>query len=425
MTSRSRFLFLSAAFLFLISGLILKNWQLISFLIPITLLITLTHLLNRPTSFDLHVERFLDSTRVPEGQALHVDLTIENLGERLGFVQFEDGIPEGAIIKEGRSHFPLYLEEREKVRIAYEIAFPKRGKYEFRPVTVRWTDPSLIFTKEKKIDLTDDITVLPQIHEVKRCSLRPSRVRMHMGNLNSELLGSGTEFYCLRQYCQGDETKRINWKASGRLGRLMANEYESERSGDVTIVLDARTEEKVGGCKPRVVDAGVEAASSLSKHFLKERNRVGVIILGDVVDVVKPAYGKRQFYRIVDHLLDTRAGPLRSTLGIRMAMRRYFNTNSLVILITPLGDEEIIDTIRELVTRGHQVVVLSPSPIELEAEIVGTGDEVDSALRISRLLREDSIHDLRRYCQVIDWDTKTLLSRYIMEVRRSLIRQTG
>jgi uncharacterized protein (DUF58 family) len=173
-----------------------------------------------------------------------------------------------------------------------------------------------------------------------------------------------------------------------------------------------------------VIDAGVEAAASLSKHFLKERNRVGAILLGDVVDIVRPAYGKRQFYRIVDHLLKTRAGVQRSTLGIKMAMKRYFPTNSMVIVVTPLGEGEIINTIRELVARGHQVVVVSPSPIEVEARGMTASEEVDSALRLSRMLRDDSIRDLKRYCQVIDWDAASPLSRYLMEVRRPLIWQT-
>lgn len=424
MSSKSRFLLLSAAFLFLVSGLVLRSWELVSLLIPITLFITLSHLLNRPPSIALKVERSLESTRVLEGDSLRVDLTIENLGEPLGLVQFKDEIPEGTVVEEGRPHFPLTIGKGERVHVSYRITFPLRGKYQLGPAAVNWMDPTWTYSRESKFDVVSEVSVLPHIHEIKKCGLRPSKVRMHLGNVNSEILGHGSEFYCLRQYNSGDETKRINWKASGRRNRLITNEYESERSGDVTIVLDARTEVEVKGLKSGVIDAGVEAAASLSKHFLKERNRVGAILLGDVVDIVRPAYGKRQFYRIVDHLLKTRAGVQRSTLGIKMAMKRYFPTNSMVIVVTPLGEGEIINTIRELVARGHQVVVVSPSPIEVEARGMTASEEVDSALRLSRMLRDDSIRDLERYCQVIDWDAASPLSRYLMEVRRSLIWQT-
>lgn len=407
------------AFLFLISGLVLRSWQLISLLFPITLFIVLSYLLNRPPSIVLKVERSPESTRVLEDDSLWVDLTIENLGEPLGFVEFKDGIPEGAVVEEGRSDFPLTIGRGEKVDVSYRISFPRRGKFDLGPASVKWRDPTWTYSREVVCGGHTEISVLPCIHDIKKCGLHPSRMRMHTGNVNSKTLGQGSQFYCLRQYYSGDETKRINWKASGRRNRLITNEYESERSGDVTVVLDARTEVEVMGTKSGAIDAGVEAAASLSKHFLKERNRVGAILLGDVVDIVRPAYGKRQFYRIVDHLLRTRAGVQRSTAGIKMAMKRYFPTNSMVIVVTPLGDEDINNTIRELVSRGHQVVVVSPSPIEVEAEGMVKREEVDLALRLARMRRGDSIRDLRRYCQVVDWDASSPLSRYLMEVRPS------
>jgi uncharacterized protein (DUF58 family) len=423
--AKSRYLLLSAAFLFLISGLILRNWELISLLFPITLFVALSYLLNHPPSIALKVERSLESSRVLEGDSLRVDLTIENIGEPLSFVQFKDEIPEGTVVEEGRPYFPLTLGTGEKVEVGYRITFPVRGKYQLGPATVRWTDPTWTCFQEGKFDGSSEISVIPHIHEIKKCDLHPTKMRMHTGNVSSRILGHGSEFHCLRQYYSGDETRRINWKASGRMDSLMTNEYESERSGDVTIVLDARMEIEVKNLESGVIDAGVEAAASLSKHFLKERNRVGAILLGDVVDIVRPAYGKKQFYRIVDHLLRTRAGVQRSTLGIKMAMKRYFPMNSMVIVVTPLGEEGIINTIRELVARGHQVVVVSPSPLDVEARGMETSEEVDSALRLARILRDDSIRDLRRYCQVIDWDAVSPLSRYLMEVAQSAIWQTG
>jgi len=423
--SKSRFLLLSAAFLFLISGLVLRNWELISLLFPITLFIALSYLLSRPPLMTLKVERSLESTRVLEGDSLRVDLKIENLGEPIGFVQFKDRIPEGVVVEEGRSDFPMTLGRRERIEVGYRITFPQRGQHLLGPSSVSWTDPTRTCSREIKCGDSSEVSVLPYIHEIKKCGLHPSKMRMHTGNVSSRTLGHGSEFYCLRQYYSGDETKRINWKASGRRNQLIANEYESERSGDVTLVLDARTETDVRGPGSEVIDAEVEAAASLSRHFLKERNRVGAILLGEVVNVVRPAYGKRQFYRIVDHLLKTRAGVQRSTLGIKMAMKRYFPMTSMVIVVTSLGDEDITNTVRELVSRGHQVVVVSPSPIAVEAKSMGARKGVESALRLAKMKRDDSIRDLRRYCRVIDWDPASPLSRYVMEVRQSPFPQTG
>ena len=147
----------------------------------------------------------------------------------------------------------------------------------------------------------------------------------------------GSEFFALRDYRPGDTLRHVNWKASARRDTLVTNEYETERSGDVTIIVDART---IGGDED--LEATVEAATSLSSYFLKQRDRVGMVILGHVVDVIKANYGKRQMQKIVDHLTDARPGAVRSAVSIRLALNRYFRGDSMVVLITALNDRRMV-----------------------------------------------------------------------------------
>ena len=98
----------------------------------------------------------------------------------------------------------------------------------------------------------------------------------------------------MRQYVPGDELRKINWKASARRDEMITNEFESECSGDVTIMLDARKESNVGTLENNTVEHGIRAASTIAAHILKEKNRVGLIVLRDIIDEVYPAFGKRQ-----------------------------------------------------------------------------------------------------------------------------------
>jgi len=64
----------------------------------------------------------------------------------------------------------------------------------------------------------------------------------------------------------------------------------------------------------------------------------------------------------------------------------------------------------ELVRRGHDVTVLSPSPLELErAHGIGTRED-DVAYAILRMERENLIAQLRKVAQVADWDPQTSLA---------------
>jgi uncharacterized protein (DUF58 family) len=261
------------------------------------------------------------------------------------------------------------------------------------------------------------------VEELRRPQVAPRKVRMDAGNVPSRLLGQGYEFYSMRDYAPGDELRRINWKASARRDRVLTNELLTERSGDVVIVVDGRFD-RPGGGRRTLVDLEVDAAASLASHLLKERNRVGMVLLGDTVEVVGLAYGKKQFYRITDALVALRPGGTKSTLGIKRAVDRYFPSNSLVLVISPLDDQSISTTLQELSRRGREVLVLSPSSLEEQSRLVGDDEAARLALAMSRIERQDTMAELRRHCSAIDWSTDSPLSKSLMGVGR-LLRRTG
>lgn len=76
---------------------------------------------------------------------------------------------------------------------------------------------------------------------------RLSRLRLQMGHKSSMNLtgnrksvqkGSSTEFSDFREYMPGDDIRRIDWNAYGRLDRLYVKEYMEEKEAVVSVLLD-------------------------------------------------------------------------------------------------------------------------------------------------------------------------------------------
>lgn len=74
-----------------------------------------------------------------------------------------------------------------------------------------------------------------------------SRLRLHMGHKTSMNLtgnrksvqkGSSTEFSDFREYMPGDDIRRIDWNAYGRLDRLYVKEYMEEKEAVVSVLID-------------------------------------------------------------------------------------------------------------------------------------------------------------------------------------------
>jgi len=118
-----------------------------------------------------------------------------------------------------------------------------------------------------------------------------------------------------------------------------------------------------------------------------------------------------------------RPGGTKSTLGIRRAVDRYFSSKALVVVISPLDDQNISNVLQELSRKGREVLVISPSTLEIQSRLAGDDEAARLALAISRIERQDTLVELRRHCTTIDWSTDAPLSKSLMGVGR-LLRRT-
>lgn len=421
MRTRSGAALLLMAFCFLILGLVTLRWQLVSLLIPLALTIYLAFLLHRPPVLDVRLTRSLDSERIQEGDVVEISLLLENQGEALDYIEVFDGAPPGAVVVEGRDRFPLNLGRGQSAKIRYKLRFDRRGNFSFGELLLRWSSPAQMVVREQRLSAETRIVVLPRFQDLRRCDLKPSTLKVQAGNISSSSIGPGKEFFCLREYVSGDELRKINWKATARRDRMIVNDYESERSGDVVIVLDARTSMSNVAQRQKMADLEVDAAASLMSYFLRRRDRVGVLVLGDAMDVVPLGYGKRHFYRAMDRLLAVQPGNLRQANFLGAVMERYFPTSSLVIALTPLEDKRFVSSLVSLGSKGHDVFVLSLDTFLLEQTEDRAVQEVAELMH--RLRRQDMLAGLGRHCRAVDWDPRVPLFKYLMEGRASGVRR--
>lgn len=131
----------------------------------------------------------------------------------------------------------VYFEEiNEKSSRTIEVAFKKRGKLKINAVKLTSTFPFNFFTRTRAIKIKKEVIVFPHIKKVFL------KVRYRNNKTNKELnkifKKEHEDFYSIRQYKRGDNSKLINWKASAKLGKIMITEYASTESNGILIMLD-------------------------------------------------------------------------------------------------------------------------------------------------------------------------------------------
>ena len=262
--------------------------------------------------------------------------------------------------------------------------------------------------------------------------VRVGAVRLHRtlalpGETRSQRIGSVGEFYGLREALPSDPYRRINWRASARAGRLLANEYQLDRAGDLLLFLDARRSALGPDVDERLLGISRAAAAGIAQSFLREKVRVGVAVFSEFLDAVPLSTGRTQQFRVRDRLLAARLGPehVPSERGA-IAASRYFPPGTTTLLFSPLGDDTAEELIVHLRRRGYPVIVLSPSPLSLRATDTTLSSEDEAIVeRIAGLSRRARIARTWRDAPAIDWTDHWSLGGFVEFLRRPATRRWG
>ena len=197
---------------------------------------------------------------------------------------------------------------------------------------------------------------------VQRTEVVLSKLPNRLGEHRARVPGDGTEFTGVREFVPGDRQRAINWPASTRLGRLQVNTFAAERSQDVVLLVDATSD--VGEPGQSALDLGLRGASGAAQAYLAARDRVGVITYQwGGAHWLAPSLGRRQFYRIVDALLQSDTGFARGADFSRLP-RAALPPGALVVAFSPLLDGRFVETLRDMRERGFTLIVvdvLTPS----------------------------------------------------------------
>lgn len=409
----------AASFVFLIAALVLRSWQVVLLALPPAMFLAVGALFPPPVPALVAV-RSVSRERVHVGMPVEVELAIHNDGPSLGLVEVVDQVPRGLAVVRGTDHIIASLPSGGDLRLRYVVRPTIKGDFEIGPVRARALDPLGFGAEDAVLPVASRVVAAPQMEDLRRTRLAPRRTRPWYGQVTSRRLGIGTDFWGVRDYVPGDEVRRVNWKASARLDRLFSNEYEGERSGDVVIVLDARREAFVGTETDNPIEHGVRAALGIAENVLASRNRVGLIVQRDVLDRVSLAFGRKQLYRILDHLVHVRPGGDWPFAHIGWVVQRFFPRDSLIVLISPLSDRTALDAVLDLAASGYEIVIVSPSPLAIQRRLGTEGTGQDAAFRILRMERENLLTELRRVAQVIDWHPATPLALPLRRMERWL-----
>ncbi len=373
-----------------------------------------------PGELRLKAERQMNLDRVSFGKELEVRLSVVNQGENLQEVQIEDAVSPPLSGLEGAAGLLLPLPESSEAVLEYSVK-GRRGKYEFHGAAVTARDPFDLFQAAVVVPAPAGAFIFPQVLPLARIPIRPRRTHGFAGPIPARRGGSGVDFYGVRAYQMGDTQRHLNWKRAARFEQeLYTNEYEPETTGDVGIILDARERTNVRLPGDALFEHSVKAAASLANLFVQEGHPVGLLVYGAALERVFPGYGMVQKERILRALARARTGVNFAMESLNRLPTRFFPPRSQLVIVSPLASADVA-ALSQLLAQGYSVLILSPNPVEFEAQSHEPSPQVDLAVRLAQAERVLLLQRIRRLgVRVIDWPVRSSLDD---TVRAELARQ--
>lgn len=235
---------------------------------------------------NIQIERNTNALKLACKEKSEITFTIKNFSSLTAHVcYFFDSVPYFYIFDEGNKGITS-LRPHEIKRITYRVTSQERGLFHAGPVRIRTSDPLGLFLIDMQVDCPLEITV------------RPARIKLitevipgfPQGQLkiNNPCFEDITMRRSIREYMNGDEQKRINWRASARFGSLYTNQYEASFDAPFFIFLNLAKEDYDLHNRGYYSEKAIEMAASIVEKARVLRQRCGFAAYGSGFPYLPP-----------------------------------------------------------------------------------------------------------------------------------------
>jgi uncharacterized protein (DUF58 family) len=293
-----------------------------------------------PKPLSLKVTRAFDPVlSVRASNKIVLTLTNESLDHLRGLIRDEPP-PQ---FQASQREYKLDLGPEREVDIEYTVIPDERGSESFKGTYVRLACPLGLVVKQVRLDTEEPIRVYPNLLALREFDLLNQKGRLkEIGIRRSRMRGLGTEFESLREYAEGDDFRKVDWKASARHGKTVVRQFEQERNQAVIIVIDIGRHMLAEVNGVRKLDHALDACLMLTHAAAAAGDFVGLLVFSDVVRrYIPPKKGRNQIGMIIEALHDLVAEPIESDPGAAFAfLASRWKRRSLIVTFTDLEDPD-------------------------------------------------------------------------------------
>lgn len=327
---------------------------------------------------EVEYRRELSETRAFVDETIELDVHLSN-GKFIPvpWIEVRELIPQETLVTGGRtraSGLPrtsafyrnTSLKQYEQLKWPLRLRTTVRGYFRIGPTRLRSGDLFGFFESERDFEKQDAIIVYPKTYALPDLGLGSARPFGEQRG-GHRIYEDPLRVIGVRDYVPGDPLKRVDWKATARVGRLQSRLYEPSRTQSVVVALNITTMEHTWeGFDPVLLERGVSVSASIARSMFEQSAAVGLIANGSFPDADRPLrLGANRRPDQLVRMLETLAmiSPYTtSRLSDQLESREHgLPAGATVVVVAALMPQDLFATLHRLRSEGHAVHVVKTS----------------------------------------------------------------
>ncbi|UHD18444.1 DUF58 domain-containing protein [Thiocapsa bogorovii] len=269
--------------------------------------------------------------------------------------------------------------------IDYRLTPSQRGSFAFPGCEIALRSPLGLWIDMRALTLSTRLRVYPNLARIARDNLPAMQDRRAVaGERVRPRRGEGAEFHQLRDYHRGDGLRRIDWKATARMRKLIAREYEDERGRHLVFLLDAGRRMRHCDAERSHLDEALSAVLAVAFVALAHGDAVGLMTYGGPRRWCAPRKQPQTMQRLLERVYDLEpsldaSDPLQAARELLHRMPR----RTLVVMITNSRDEDQsgLERAARLLRRRHMLMIADLRESALDRSLNTAIKDLPDALR--------------------------------------------
>ena len=256
------------------------------------------------------------------------------------------------------------IPKNKNVFFEYPLVPKERGEYTYGALNVYVKSFIGLISRRFRFNKDQMVPSYPSFIHLPKYELMAMQNEFMLGGIKKiRKIGHTMEFEQIKDYVQGDDIRSINWKATGKRGQLMVNQYQEEKAQRIYMLIDKGRTMKMPFNGLTLLDYSINASMALSHIVLKKKDNAGIMTFSRKIENVVPAESRPgQLRKIAESLYNVETNFYESDYSrLYVDLKMKINRRSLILLFTNF---ETLDALhRQLaylrgIARNHLLVVV-------------------------------------------------------------------